>query len=760
MQQLSHALQTTGYQTIAAEPQDVDVVVWVDPLHRAGLFAAGPLHVVDLQGVRVPPRLGRRRGAAWRAEVATSCRGAALVLVGSDAEQGFWAAECGRAGFDVAFATVPFCPVVDDAPSDGTRCLAVLEDAPDQATLAIIGSAATLLAQHGWSLAVHVGEPGGLGGLIATRALRAVPGISVRSGPAPFGPGLYLDLRADTLDERVRLPNAVASALAHGMSVLSTVNGAVTQRIDARGVGALLSTDLQALACEWPRDRDAGACDLADEMFAVEATLDRLGVALAGCHDAQAARRDAWAGSTPAPQPLGPDAHVLVLSNEHPNLIDIRVHLPFGAMHRRGAIAGYTILREGKIVFSTRAADEAGPAHFDAIWVHRAHDSRMQLLIQALDRPFAYDIDDNLLATPSYRDPFPTTAIEAVHGFIHRSAVLSCSTEALAGLLQARAEGPMLDRVVVTPNLALRQPLGRPAGAPKAVIWASSDLPALTETREGVERAVRDFCLAHRLRLICLGAAPSARLSSAGLEVEHVGILPYAAYLEYLRALSPGILVCPLETTADAGTQAFVNGKSDIKALEAGMTGLVGVYSAALPYRQSDLAPDILSDNAYQSWLDGLERAYRACEQPGEPPQFPARRVVAEGGLMAWADALARARLPGRLFMDELNATLRYVEQRRARLLDAAEFDGAYYLEAHQDVRTAVLQGGISTAYEHYISAGYAEGRDTRALRNDGADAWWETLIQTVSRVEQAVAAREAGIAARQADRALQRSLR
>ena len=759
VQQIRAALDGAGFAATRVAARDVSrqaaVVVWTDPLARSRLFPAGPIHVVDLVGT--PP--GPGRPDAWRAEIVECCRGASLVLVGSEAELGFWSAAC-----DATLIVVPpGAPALPAAPEPG-RFTAVLEGVPGPEVLAALTEAAAAIgAQNGATLVIRAGVPGGLAGLVAARTLRALPHVTLaQDDGAPIPPGILLDLRADTAAERVRTPPAVMAALAQGLPVLSTVRGALTTRLVAAGAGLLLhgGSFAAAISAMRPTGMGEAAAALARTLFDPADAARVLTQAIADAVQARQAGLRAWHPQAgPAPQPLGPDAHVLVLSNEHANLVDIRVHLPFGAMHRRGAIGGYTILHEGKIAFSTRAAAEAEDPHFDAIWVHRAHDPRIQMLLRTLDRPFAYDLDDNLLATPSYRDAFPAAAIEAVRGLMRRCAVLSCSTEGLAALLQDRIGGGIMRRTVVTPNLATRAPAVRVAGLPRAVVWASSDLPALTGTRDAVERAVRDFCAAHRLRLVCLGAAPSPFLAGAGLEIEHVGILPHAAYLEYLRALSPAILVCPLETAADAETQDFVNGKSDVKALEAGITGLVGVYSDAAPYRHSDLAPGISCANTYEAWLDGLEQAYRACGQAAEPA-FPPQRMTASGGLLPWAEALGRARLPGRLFMDEVTAALRYVAQRRGRFLDAAEFDEQHYIEAHPDVAAAVQRGELASGYGHYGTAGYAEGRDARARNEaDGAEDWWTTLIQTVSRLEEAVDARALRIERMQAEHALRRSL-
>ncbi len=772
--QLAEALRSGGHEPALIRPDhplpEAAIVIWAAPLLREQPFRQGSVHAVDLTG---PPQAGSSpaRLSAWRTETAIACRGAALALAGSEAEQGQWTAELDRLGIATPVLAVPFAtPGTPGVVAPGAFTV-VLEQVPGPAVLALVHQVASTLAQRpGAVLSILAGPPGGLPGLVASRALAGLPGevrvIEDRPG-APLPPGILLDIRADTGAERVYAVPAVTRALAQGLPVLSTVLGPLTQKIAAAGAGFALrdvAAGLAQMSALTPTALAAmgkAATTLARDTVAqaARALLDALHLAAAVQQTGDAAWRD-QAGT--APLPLGPGAHVLVVSNEGDNLIDIRIHLVFGAMHRRGAIGGYSVLRFGRMAFSTRTSDPEREPRFDAIWVHRAHDPAIQLMLRVLKRPYAYDMDDNLLASPSYREAFRRRAIETVRAMVRDCAVLSCSTATLVSLLQRHSEVRLADKAVVTPNLAVRQPAPREAGPPRAVVWASSDTPALTETREAVERAVGDFCRAHRLRLVCLGAPPPALLAASGIEIQHVGMLPYGAYLEFLRALSPAILVCPLETVAEPMTQDFVDGKSDVKMLEAACTGLVGVFSRAAPYRDSGLGPAILCDNTHKGWLDGLERAARACRE-ATPAAFPPGRVTTEDGLAPWGAALARAALPLPVYLSEIEAALDYVEERRKRFLEPGEFDEAYYLETHDDVRAALERGELVQAYDHYKKAGYGEGRDARALENgdEGGAAWWATLLYTIGRLEDRTAARAQEIellqAARDARQALTR---
>ena len=730
-----HGTETARTRQLAALPgatpmagaQSADALIWAEPARRSLPYPTAPVNVADLAYWPATP-LGPVRRAAWRREQAEACRGADFALAGSDAERGFWSAAFTAAGITTPILVLPPLPEpLAPAPASPVTVVVVLDSAPSPRVIGLLEAAAAWAASQQGQLQV-VTAPFGLPGLAATKRLRHGPAAAVLlERLADAQPGILLDARDDTPEEQVRTPPAVWAARHAGWPVVSAHAGLPLDVPEALG---------QAKADPPP------AAIPSDLMTWLTEAV---------------AHREALQGRLP--HGLG---HVLVLSDEHDNLVDIRIHRPFGALYRAGAIAGYAVLRAGKIVFSTRAmgAADADPA-FSALWVHRAADRRLHLLLRLLDRPFGYDIDDNLLAVPEYRERFGRGSQETVQALIRGAAVLSASTARLVSLLQAASGVRLADRAVVTPNLALGQPAAIEPGLPRAVIWVSSDAPALTGTRQAVELAVRDFCAAHRLRLICMGAAPSATLRDAGFPLEHVGILPHGAYLDYLRALSPSILVCPLEAAAENGTQDFIDGKSDVKMLDAAEAGLVGVYSRAKPYTETGLGPHIMVENTQEGWLDGLERAYRACARPGAPRAFPPGRVLTEAGLLPFTDALIRLGLATPLYWSEIDATLDYVAQCRDRFIEEAEFDTEHYLDSHADVKRAVREGHVASAYDHYQRSGHGEGRSARTLTEtpESRQPWWAELIQSIDRLERVTDARALVIERLVQDQAARRAL-
>ena len=741
------------------------LIIWLDPIARTIPFPTGICCVVDLVALR-PATVGVARRSAWRRAVAALCVGADLVLIGSETEAGLWTAPLEEAGVDAPLFILapPACPVI----AGPAAALSTTLDDPAglpivmaaAAWAATAGAAAAGAAGQGLPMVVGIPAVSGAPGLLTMRGLRALPNVIVLPHVAAPA-GLILDARPDTAEARITTPPDLLAALGAGCPIVTTVAGILGQSLMEAGAGlvALPAGLAQALdAVHAARDTmGAAAQALAIRLHRPETGLPR---AIEQVQSRRADIETPWHSGQGAPlltTANGP-GHVLVLSNDHDILLDVRVHVPLAALHRTGAIGGYTILHRGKIAFSTRPLAPGHDAPFAALWVHRSADSVLLTVLRALGVPYAYDLDDNLLASPQYRDRFEKPGQALVRTLLQQAAVLSCSTRRLASLLQDRAGALLAGRVVITPNLAPAAALPRAAGVPRAVIWASSDTPALIQSRPAIERAVRDFCLAHRIKLVCMGAPPGSGL--AGPETEHVALLPRAAYLDYVRALSPALLICPLETGADPDTQDFVDGKSDVKMLDAAMAGLVGVYSAAAPYLDTDIPGAILCPNTYEGWLDGMEQGYRACIAGNPAPALPHCRTTA-GGLLPWAQALTRARLAEPLSLRTVLNAYTIVADRRRRLLEPQVFDTLFYLAQHPDVAAAAAKGIVPSAYDHYLSSGFREGREARALfgADPAGEVWWDEIEPVITRLRQDTEQRQVEIDALQATHAARQAL-
>lgn len=754
-----------------------DVVVWMDPLIRNTPFGAGALHICDLYGLGTPA--GELRGT-----IARHVAGAGLVLTGSAGQDGFWAAALGQpatvsaatASTAVASVIVPYAtpPALIVSRQPGASVLRRLHVPGGlhlrPGGLAWLARAAAWCAVRG--IGLHIAPPpGGMTDLAAMQALRALetmPGVRLLHAPdlqtvlSGYGPGsLLIDLADDSAERRLVTRSPVVDALTHGVPLLTNCGGDLARRLlranaaitlppgaapedgvlDAvfDGIAALPAEGLAAMSGA-ARTYAADWFDASDAQAILLDALDRA---------AQTGKRRA--GRHPGPS--APPPQVLVLTEYESYMRRLRVDLPLGALHQAGGIGGYAVWSKGRLGFSTRSR-EADPA-FDAIWVQRDLPPDLVLALGALNRPYLLDIDDNLLVSPAYRAPLPPAQLQSVRSLVRGCTAITTASDRLAGLLQEYAHTVLVDRAVTCRNLATEQPPWVAAGAPTCVVWASSDTPALTGSYAGIVRAVRDFCLAHGLRLVCIGAPPPGLALEAGVATEHLGLMPYAAYLSHLRALTPAILVAPLDTGADPVTQDFIDGKSDIKVLEALVTGLVGVFSDASAYRDTDLPAPILCRNDYAGWLAGLERARQACLQGGPRRGLPASRIAGGPGLFGWAEALDRVRLRHPMRLSELEQAVALSRTTLLRrVLGPEEFDAEWYMSVNPDVKKAVAAGRI-TAYGHYSAHGFSEGRpgNPDELAREDGEGFWGNVLNTLSDVRTAVEERAAALDVLQARR-------
>lgn len=776
-------------QTTLLRELQPDVVLWMWPSLRNAPFPAGPVHICDLNGLQ---HFEMANGVPAQVELARQqlirrCAGADLVLTGSAEQNGFWSAELAREGIATPTALVPYAlpaalhlPPASGMPSALRRLQFVGNLYSWNRATAWLEQVADWCGRHGGvELQVVAGlDPGNATGLDAIRALQRIearPGVHVlgeltlRTILQMYQPGsVALDLYDDSLERRLAVPVRSVNALMHGAPLLTNIRGTFTGAL-VRAGAAVLADDglaggpvaldaaldhLAGLAPEALGAMSAAAARVSAESFNEELARDALLDGIDRAAHFRTRSRAAWLATRPnrADRP-----HVLVMTEQASYLRDLRVHMPFGAMHREGRIAGYSVWSRGAIEFSTRSP-EPDPA-FDVLWVQRELPPDLALAVDGLGRPYLLDIDDNLMVSPAYRARFAPEQVQGTRALVRGCAVLTTATDRLTGLLQQEAHTLLLDRAVTCRNLAAEQPPEVAAGEPRCVVWSSSDAPALAGNYLEVVRAVRDFCAANGLRLVCIGASPPPLIAESGVEVEHIGLLPYQAYLAQLRALAPGILVAPLETKADPATMAFVEGKSDIKMLEALATGLVGVFSDAAAYRDSDLPPPILCRNEYAAWFKGLDRARRLCRE-GQPRQrLPDHRVAAGLGLHSWSEAVTRARLRYPLRLSELRNAMAMTRSRlQRRLLSPEEFDAEWYLGAYPDVQKGVRAGTV-TAYEHYASHGFRERRqghiDDRAQPE--ADQLWASVMTTLSDIQTSIENRAAEMERLRARRSLRR---
>jgi hypothetical protein len=743
-----------------------DIIVWQSALIRCIPFSGygDVLQVCDLIGL---PHIEASLGAPGlekpiRERLRRLTASADLVLTGSDEQNGYWLAELGRDQPPPLTAVVPYAlPRSLSGPgASGSSALVRLHVTgmiyPWSTSIGLLERIANWVAKRNdIALSLVVGtDPGGATDRSVIERLQVLatrPNVEMQ-GEIPFAAAMAdyragsvsLDIYEPNMERRMAVPIRTVNALAHGVPVLSTVDGTMMRQLAAEGAGIIAADTpddpiedalerLAALPARTLGRMSKAARTFAERNYGPDTTSD---IFLAAIEEASRGRtRRALPSRTASRMALTPPRppHVLVLTNVEPHHRELRVDVPFSVLFTHQFIGGYSVWSRGDFKFTT--SSNLSEQVFDAIWVQREVSPEMAVALQILGRPFVYDIDDNLLANPGYRPAFPLEMVQTVGNLIRSCVALSCSTARLAEQLEMRMKSYVIDKAIVTPNILREQPALRPTGTPRFLIWGSSDSPALTASRMVVIKAIRDFCLSNHVKLVCLGAEPPDPILESEVEVTHIRNIPYGSYLSVLRSFAPAIMVCPLETDADEDTRAFIDAKSDLKMLEAMAGGLVGVFSRARPYLDSDLPGPILCDNTYAAWMEALNLAWRQSAEPAAVGEVPANRIANVGSVRPWLDAIDRVRLLNPVSYNQITDALTMLRGRYGRrLLSEAEFDEAFYVRSHMDVQYAVQQGLIPRAYEHYSCHGYREGRLGRPsdVCEPHNEQVWANLLHTL----------------------------
>jgi hypothetical protein len=172
--------------------------------------------------------------------------------------------------------------------------------------------------------------------------------------------------------------------------------------------------------------------------------------------------------------------------------------------------------------------------------------------------------------------------------------------------------------------------------------------------------------------------------------------------------------VSPLESRGDTQTQDFISGKSDIKMVEFGSTGVAAVYADVAPYRETPLYAGPLVDmgdeeNLIASLQDVYSNSDRWRVQASQ--SVAAHRMANDVVGRTWFRAIQNVRLdvPFELanLLDRYNQFSKFS---REWATPKELFNEDDYLAQNKDLRP-LISNGKRTAYEHYVTEGLAAGR-------------------------------------------------
>jgi hypothetical protein len=242
-------------------------------------------------------------------------------------------------------------------------------------------------------------------------------------------------------------------------------------------------------------------------------------------------------------------------------------------------------------------------ARFDVLIVHRNPSERQFAWLQGSRIPFLYDIDDLLLSKRIDLKGRRKREQNAIQWCLKNAQFVTSPSRHLLETLEYRMGERLGQRAVFLPNTGLQKlEIKRLASSPD-IIWISShgqQYQEYCDVGAGVSAAARKLAT----RIIMVGHFSE--------EVKRA--VPNAHYLSWIeparlgRFLAEGCFVAaaPMPTALELDQQEFVDCKSDIKIAQYGSVGIAGLYSSALPYRDSDLPCALAQTNTASDWELGV----------------------------------------------------------------------------------------------------------------------------------------------------------
>jgi len=298
---------------------------------------------------------------------------------------------------------------------------------------------------------------------------------------------------------------------------------------------------------------------------------------------------------------------VLAVTSQPDPIIELRLKNPLRALHRMHHISGFEVLHTQ--YFLKNLANDSN--YYHVVLLQRTLPEYIFHALNLLNIPYILDIDDNELIMPQYHCNFRSNYQNKVllTGLSGCSTIISSTVDLLHGLEQESGL-PLSRKSYIIPNgLPYPQDMRKDCEPPSMIFWIQSDIAALTESREEVLWAIRDFSNKHKLPVVFIGKNV---IGNVGFPYQIVmGEMDFISNLQLLEFSKTGIGVAPLETYGERETLMYIEGKSDLKMLLFDGYGHPGVYSDSPPYRKSSLRNlCTLTSNTYDDWFHALEYQY------------------------------------------------------------------------------------------------------------------------------------------------------
>jgi hypothetical protein len=272
---------------------------------------------------------------------------------------------------------------------------------------------------------------------------------------------------------------------------------------------------------------------------------------------------------------------VLALYSD-PFLGEIRIKPFLNALLARGVIADYVI--------ADRSMHPIGPrksARFTHVWCQRnVSTAQFRFLKRHADAPIIYDIDDLITSVPDFVMKTRARTIRRVNWCLQRANAVTVASQHLKTYLCEDVPG-ITAKIVILKNGCTDTAVPRHEPR-KRLIWTSGDIPFFTDENPTFVAKLADLVNHAGYEAVLIGRFDAA--SAAGFHQGRIiSHLDFASYREFLKYSSGALGLAPLPTRFPRNAQRYFDAKSDIKLVDFLCSGLIPLFSTAIPYTSSEL---------------------------------------------------------------------------------------------------------------------------------------------------------------------------
>lgn len=284
----------------------------------------------------------------------------------------------------------------------------------------------------------------------------------------------------------------------------------------------------------------------------------------------------------------GPPPKVLALYSD-PVIGDIRLRPYLDALLARGIIADY--------IAADRKINPIGPQRefdFTHIWCQRnVSAAQLHFLNRHASIPIVYDIDDLLSSPPGYVMKTRQRTLARMARCIELAKTVTTPSKALAQSLHQDIAVFPGETLILKSGCADGE-LNLPPVPRKQIIWTSGYIPLFSRESPHFAKNLAALAKEVEYEVILIGTFEQG-IDALFDKVRLVPYLDFRSYREFLRFHAGALAIAPLPTTLPPGEQRYFDAKSDIKLVDYLSSGIIPVYSSAIPFVDSDLAMPALA---------------------------------------------------------------------------------------------------------------------------------------------------------------------